>query len=93
MGACVSGSIAQPPTVTRPGPPDGDVEASRTGHRRPLPLPASDARVPSSQQKRFTSTLPEMPGTEPVLVYCQKVQVLHPAGTSGRNVVLLGSAG
>ena len=45
---------------------------------------ASCALVPL---KRFMSTWPPMPLTEPLLVRCQNVQVLQPPGTLGLPVV------
>src|SRR4051812_41884052 len=92
MGGGGSGSIAQPPTLTLPAPPL-TTSSDPNGPPPPAPLPARAARDPMSQQNRLTSTLPLIPGTLPVLVYCQKVQVPQPFGTRGLKVVLSGSAG
>src|SRR3954447_22194341 len=92
MGDVESGSIAQPPTSPRPAPPL-TASSEPKGPPPPAPLPARAASDPRSQQNRLTSTFPLIPGTLPVLVYCQNVQVPQPRGTRGLNVVLSGSAG
>ncbi len=47
---------------------------------RPDGLPLISARLARLQQNRLMSTLPTMPGSEPVVVYCQNIHDVHPPG-------------
>ena len=73
IGAVVSGSIAKPPTATAPGirwrpsrTPNGLLLVCAA-----LVPSARASRVAASQQNRFRSTSPVMPGTKFLDEYCQ----------------------
>jgi hypothetical protein len=50
-----------------------------------LVSPIRAGRSPSNWSRSTTPLLPEMPGTVPLLLYCQKRQVVKGAGTSGQE--------